>query len=79
MLYNLIVPRGNGTIYNLFVETTKKYELEELKQKLYDANINEDLKDDISFVTKYTIENPQVKFFLIKHGAKVIELKEVRI
>lgn len=76
MLYNLNVPRGNGKTYNLFVETTKKYELEELKQKLYDTNINEDLKDDITFVTKYAIENPQVKFFLIKHGFKVIELKE---
>lgn len=75
MLYNLKVPNENGN-YNLIVETQHKHTLEELKELLYKQNISEDLKDDISFVTFMTIENPQLKFFLIKHGFRVIEIKE---
>lgn len=75
MLYDIKVPRGDKH-YDLIVYTTRKYELPELKERLYRENINEDVKDDLSFATKMTIENPQMKFFFIKHGFKVIELKE---
>ena len=75
MIYNIIVPKGDRH-YNVFVETHKKYTLDELKERLYKEDINEDLKDDLSFANKMTVENPQMKFFFIKNGFNIIELKE---
>lgn len=76
MLYDLKIPNEKG-YYDLFVETKNKYSLEELKEKLYQENISEDLKEDIEFATELSVENYNMKFFFIKNGFKVIELKEV--
>lgn len=70
-LFNLDVP-GRG---NIFVQTTHNYSLKELKEKLHQMNIDEDLKDDISFCHNMCQENYQMKFFFIKHGMKVIEME----
>lgn len=74
-LYNITIPKGDSH-YNLFVETTRKYTLDELKERLYKENISEDIKDDISFATNMCVENANMKFFFIKNGFKVIELRE---
>lgn len=77
MLYNIKVPRDNKYGYaNLIVETHKEYTLEELKERLYDTNLDEDIKDDLSFAHEMHPENYNMKFFFIKHGFKVIEIKE---
>ena len=75
MLYSINVPNKNGN-YHIVVETQYKHTLEELKELLYKTNLDEDTKDDISFASSMTVENPQLKFVLIKHGFKVIEIKE---
>ena len=75
MLYNLKVP-NNNSYYNLFIETDKEMSLQKIKDEIYKLNnIDPDIKEDIDFVTDYTIENLNMKFFLIKHGFKIIELK----
>lgn len=73
MLYNLKVPKGDKH-FNLLVETKEKYSLDELKEKLYQSNINEDLKDDIGFTTEMCVERDYMKDFFIKNGFKIIEL-----
>lgn len=75
MLYNITVPTGSRH-YNLFVKTTKEHTLDELKQLLHNTDINEDMKDDIDFATKYCIERPEIESFLTKNGFKFIEIKE---
>ena len=77
ILYNLKIPANNDKgYYNLFVSTNKHYELEELKKELINSNkINEDLKEDIEFVSEYSIENYGMKMFFIKNGFKVIDLQ----
>lgn len=75
MIYNITVPKGDK-LYNVFVETHKKYTLDELKERLYKENIDEDLKDDLSYAIDMHLEPYNIKFFLIKHGMKIIELKE---
>ena len=76
MLYDLKVPSNNKQgYYDLFVQTTKKMSLEELKKELIKSDkVDIDLKEDIEFVNDYSIENYNMKFFLIKQGFKVIEL-----
>ena len=75
VLYNLIIPSNKGH-YNLFVSTNKKMNLDELKDKLIKSNkIDMDLKEDIEFVSDYSIENYSMKFFFIKNGFKVIDLE----
>jgi hypothetical protein len=75
MLYDIKVPRRGRTV-DLIVATERPYELQELKNRLYDIIKDEDLKDDLSFANKITVENPQMKFFFIKNGFNIIELKE---
>ena len=73
MLYNIKVPK-NDKYFNLLVEIKEKYTLGELKEKLYQSNIDEDLKDDISFATEMCIERNDMKEFLVKNGFKIINL-----
>ena len=73
MIYNITVPKGDK-YYNVFVETHKKYTLDELKERLYKEKIDEDLKDDLSYAIDMCVEPHNIKFFVIKHGFKLIEL-----
>lgn len=73
MLYILKVPKVDKH-FHLLVETKGKYSLDELKGKLYQSNINEDLKDDIDFITEMCVERDYMKEFFIKNGFKIIEL-----
>lgn len=73
MLYDLKIPKEKG-YFDLIVETKHKHDLKELKELLYKTNIDEDLKDDISFTNDFTILNYNMKFFFIRNGFKVIDL-----
>lgn len=73
MLYNIKVPKEDK-YFNLLVEIKEKYTLAELKEKLYKADIDEDLKDNISFATEMCIERDYMKEFFIKQGFKIINL-----
>lgn len=75
MLYSMKLPVKDG-YRSIIVETPSKYTLEDVKEGLRSVITDEDMKDNIDFISEMTIEDYGMKDFFIKHGFKIYNLKE---
>lgn len=77
MLYSLKLPVEAG-YRSIIVEAPAKCTIEDIKEGLRKVITDEDMREDIDFISEMTIENYGMKDFFIKNGFKIYNLKEVR-
>jgi hypothetical protein len=76
MLYSMKLPVKDG-YRSIIVEAPAKCTIEDIKEELRSVITDEDMKDNIDFISEMTIENYGMKDFFIKNGFKIYNLKEV--
>lgn len=75
MLCSIKIPVKDG-YRSIIVETPSKYTIEDVKEELRNMITDEDMKDNIDFISEMTIEDYGMKDFFIKHGFEIYNLKE---
>lgn len=77
MLCSIKLPVKDG-YRSIIVEAPSDYTIEDVKEGLCNVITDEDIKDEIDFISEMTVENYGMKDFFIKHGFKIYNLKEVK-
>lgn len=76
MLCGMKLPVEDG-YRSIIVEAPSKYTIEDIKEGLRKVITDEDMKDNIDFISEMTIEDYGMKDFFINNGFKIYNLKEV--
>ena len=76
MLCSIKLPVKDG-YRSIIVEAPTEYTIEDIKEGLRKIITDEDIRDDIDFISEMTIENYEMKDFFVNNGFKIYNLKEV--
>lgn len=76
MLCSMKLPVKDG-YRSIIVEAPDDYTIENVKEGLRKIITDEDIKDEIDFISDMTVENCWMKDFFINNGFKIYNLKEV--